>query len=319
MKKKKKIKDGEIDIYRASLYEDMDPETLELIAEKDELNEDFITDDDGAKLVKESYKNMKSCHADIYGVHEMLLYPFVAIFLAGAGLFSYLAIKASSLIPFIIIVPIILVCVGIISYDFYKSGKKCDIYLFKVKGKNYLFFESKDFFVYFKSKKEFIWVEKCSGKVLFDDVDAEEYMRNKLGYHAMKGKMSCKKLNNGEYKIKGAQKLRWTLGVGGWSPVGRSELRLTADKLPKWLYDDGGVNGSGCTYNFRSVNDENMRVEVPRIILDECDWLGIVPPPEDSRIVYVDYEMDEAYMELRKRNMLQNEEGLSTLVNDIEK
>ena len=39
---------------------------------------------------------------------------------------------------------------------------------------------------------------------------------------------------------------------------------------------------------------------------------------KDGEIDIYTASLYEAYMELRKRNMLQNEEGLSTLLNDID-
>lgn len=269
---------NKINVKSELIAENYDPETLEDVVDKSELNDNIIDKGSAGELVKQSYKDIKSCKAHIQRNRIIFIPVVLFLFSIGGGglaIFDTIIYNHSnsdvSQHNIIVSIVIVLFLIGIfcaVAFYLLIPPKIYDVYLFKIKGRNEIFYINKRITVYYRNRKETICVRNKTQTQKKFSYDV--FMNSKLCYNPMIGEMKIKETDK-LYKISTTQ----------FDSDDNFEICLDKDTL----YPKKSI--SQYCHIFESVNDENMYVEVPKVLLEICKQRGITPPPYDERIRYI--------------------------------
>jgi hypothetical protein len=262
-----------INIEKKLLLEQMDPITLEDIPESDDLDLEGSSVS-AANLVKTAYGNLQSGRAIVRCKGGVFMWIWIIGAFAWSSVGIWLMVRFGiiyynpdgSSLGFYIAGGISIIFIGAAIWAWKRCIKLFDVYFFRHKGKNILFYQNSKYTVYYRNRTEVIYIRNKNRVGKKDSAD--DFMNLKFFFNHMIGVMKVKEKKNG-YKIK-------------TKPTNSEQATLWIDKdmHPKKI-----LIGDAFIYEF--IGDLPDKIKIPKELLQICDEQHITRPPDDDRIEYV--------------------------------
>ncbi|MDR2046412.1 MAG: DUF308 domain-containing protein [Clostridiales bacterium] len=227
-----------------------------------------------SELVRLSYSKLRSCRAVVSEKISVVTVVGLAYMILGAlaviGYGCQYRYRGGSFIALITGGFILILAGGVLIFLIKRYTNISDAYLLRRNGKNIVFYINKKYTIYYCGGNGLVCVD--NRRNIEKEYFRDDFMSAKLGYGRMTGNMEASPARDGGYKIKTARVGRMTSRLSG-----KSVLWIDKESLPiKILTADGYV------YKFVSLNDPDMRIFLPKELLEACGRRGIEPPKDES-------------------------------------
>jgi hypothetical protein len=262
--------------------QEMDPNTLEDLSEKDNLDENLISGencDEASAIIKSAFSKLPQFYANVgipmdgmvyFGLLFMLVCSIVAMTF---GLYG-ITVKYDDgyLIELLLGIFIFLIASAVFAFVLKRNLSVCRAYYFKDKGKAFVFYISKARTVYYRNRTQIVCIENKTRHVHIDydgKYGAEKYMNLRCGFNRLVGKKRVKRTAAGikiqtlEFRKKGNTTL--------WVDSRNNPIKI--------------IISGDCYYKFYPFAERV--ISIPKELLAACDAQGIPRPTENSSIEYV--------------------------------
>jgi hypothetical protein len=149
--------------------------------------------------------------------------------------------------------------------------KLFDVYFFRHKGKNILFYQNKKYTIYYKNQNKTICINNKTR--VEKHYSADDFMNLKFGFHRMTDEMKVKENKHG-YRIN--------------AKLDKRRLSQSCPETTLWLdkdlYPQKILEG---VYIHEFMGDLQGTIKIPKELLNICDERNIARPPDNDKIEYI--------------------------------